>query len=124
MIEVDDATVGYDGEAVLADVDLVVERGHKLAVVGPNGAGKSTLLRMLVGELEPMRGTSALGSNVDIAHFAQHQVDVLPARPDRHAGVHQRRRPAAEDPQPADGARVVRVLRRGRRPAGRRPLRR
>ncbi len=78
VIEVDDATVGYDGEAVLADVDLVVERGHKLAVVGPNGAGKSTLLRMLVGELEPMRGTSALGSNVDIAHFAQHQVDVLP----------------------------------------------
>jgi ATP-binding cassette subfamily F protein 3 len=78
VIDVDDATVGYDGEAVLRGVDLVVERGHKLAVVGPNGAGKSTLLRMLVGELEPMQGSSALGSNVDIAHFAQHQVDVLP----------------------------------------------
>jgi ATP-binding cassette subfamily F protein 3 len=78
VIEVDRATVGYDGEAVLTGVDLVVERGHKLAVVGPNGAGKSTLLRMLVGELAPMSGTSSLGSNVDIAHFAQHQVDVLP----------------------------------------------
>ena len=53
VVEVDGATVGYDGEAVLSDVDLVVERGHKLAVVGPNGAGKSTLLRLLVGELEP-----------------------------------------------------------------------
>jgi ATP-binding cassette subfamily F protein 3 len=78
VIEVDGATVGYDGEAVLRDVDLVVERGHKLAVVGPNGAGKSTLLRMLVGEIEPMSGSSRLGANVDIAHFAQHQVDVLP----------------------------------------------
>jgi ATP-binding cassette subfamily F protein 3 len=78
VVEVRGATVGYDGEAVLRDVDLVVERGHKLAVVGPNGAGKSTLLRMLVGELTPMAGSSTLGANVDVAHFAQHQVDVLP----------------------------------------------
>jgi ATP-binding cassette subfamily F protein 3 len=78
VIEVAGATVGYDGQAVLSGVDLVVERGHKLAVIGPNGAGKSTLLRMLVGELEPMEGSAGLGANVDIAHFAQHQVDVLP----------------------------------------------
>jgi ATP-binding cassette subfamily F protein 3 len=78
VVEVEDATIGYDGEAVLTHVDLVVERGHKLAVIGPNGAGKSTLLRLLVGELRPMAGTSVLGSNVDVAHFAQHQVDVLP----------------------------------------------
>ncbi|HKY15743.1 MAG TPA: ABC-F family ATP-binding cassette domain-containing protein [Microthrixaceae bacterium] len=78
VVEVEAATVGYDGEAVLSGVDLVVERGHKLAVVGPNGAGKSTLLRLLVGELEPMAGTCRIGANVDVAHFAQHQVDVLP----------------------------------------------
>ncbi len=78
VADVEDATVGYDGEPVLSGVNLVVERGHKLAVVGPNGAGKSTLLRMLTGELAPMSGTSQLGANVDVAHFAQHQVDVLP----------------------------------------------
>ena len=78
VVEVEGATVGYDDEAVLSGIDLVVERGHKLAVIGPNGAGKSTLLRLLVGELKPMVGTAVLGSNVDVAHFAQHQVDVLP----------------------------------------------
>jgi ATP-binding cassette subfamily F protein 3 len=78
VVEVQGATVGYDGEPVLRDVNLVVERGHKLALVGPNGAGKSTLLRLLTGELEPMEGTARLGANVDVAHFAQHQVDVLP----------------------------------------------
>ncbi|MCC6225998.1 MAG: ABC-F family ATP-binding cassette domain-containing protein [Microthrixaceae bacterium] len=78
VVDVEDATVGYDGEAILSDVNLVVERGHKLAVIGPNGAGKSTLLRMLVGELPPMAGNAQLGANVDVAHFAQHQVDVLP----------------------------------------------
>ena len=78
VIEVEGATVGYDDEAVLSDVEFVVERGEKLAVVGPNGAGKSTLLKMLVGELAPMSGTCKIGSRVDVAHFAQHQVDVLP----------------------------------------------
>ena len=78
VVEVEAASVGYDGQAVLSEVDLVVERGHKLAVVGPNGAGKSTLLRLLVGELQPLSGTASIGSRVDVAHFEQHQVDVLP----------------------------------------------
>ena len=77
VVDVGNAPVGYDGEAVLSDVNLVVERGQKLAVVGPNGAGKSTLLKLLVGELTPMKGTSELGNNVDVAHFAQHQVEAL-----------------------------------------------
>jgi len=77
VVDVENATVGYDGEAVLSGVNLVVERGQKLAVVGPNGAGKSTLLKLLVGELAPMAGTSELGNNVDVAHFAQHQVEAL-----------------------------------------------
>jgi len=78
VVEIRDADVGYDDTIVLADVDLVVERGHKLALVGPNGAGKSTLLKMIVGELAPLRGTATIGANVDIAHFAQHQVEALP----------------------------------------------
>ncbi len=77
VVELSDATIGYDGVPVLEDVDLVVERGQKLALVGPNGAGKSTLLKVIMGRLEPMAGTATLGSNVDIAYFAQHQVDAL-----------------------------------------------
>ncbi len=77
VIEVDGATVGFDGTPVLSDVDLVVERGRKLALIGPNGAGKTTLLRMVLGELSPTSGTARLGSNVDVSHFTQHQVDSL-----------------------------------------------
>ncbi|MGI9578802.1 MAG: ATP-binding cassette domain-containing protein, partial [Microthrixaceae bacterium] len=77
VIEVDDATVGFDGTPVLSDVDLVVERGRKLALIGPNGAGKTTLLRMILGELKPDSGSAGLGANVDVAHFTQHQVDTL-----------------------------------------------
>jgi len=77
VVEINDATIGYDGVPVLTDANLVVERGQKLALVGPNGAGKSTLLKVIMGQLEPISGSATLGANVDIAYFAQHQVDAL-----------------------------------------------
>jgi ATP-binding cassette subfamily F protein 3 len=77
---VEDVTVGYDGQVVLADVDLVVERGRKVALVGPNGAGKTTLVRLLQGRLPPTTGQVRIGANVDTAFFAQDQAETLDPR--------------------------------------------
>jgi ATP-binding cassette subfamily F protein 3 len=77
VVETRDASVGFDGQAVLSHVDLIVERGQKLALIGPNGAGKTTLLRLLLGQIPAMSGEVEIGNNVDIAEFAQHQVDSL-----------------------------------------------
>ena len=62
---------------VFAGVDLVVERGTKLAVIGPNGAGKSTLLRLVAGVDQPDAGACHLGHNVVPAYFGQHHIDAL-----------------------------------------------
>jgi ATP-binding cassette subfamily F protein 3 len=67
----------FDGRVVLDDVDVVIERGWKVAVLGPNGAGKSTLLNLLLERLRPDAGEVSLGHNVEVAHFAQHAVDDL-----------------------------------------------
>jgi len=44
----------------LADVDLTLHRGDRVAVTGPNGAGKTTLLDVLAGVLVPAAGTAEL----------------------------------------------------------------
>ncbi len=77
VAELEGVAVGYDGEPVLRDVDLVIERGEKIALVGPNGAGKTTLVRLLLGQLPALEGRWSLGSNVDVAYFAQQQVEAL-----------------------------------------------
>ncbi len=78
VVEIDNADLGYgDDTPVVSGANLVVERGQKLALIGPNGAGKSTVLKAILGELKPTAGSVTIGNNVDVAYFAQHQVDAL-----------------------------------------------
>ncbi|MDQ4095153.1 MAG: ATP-binding cassette domain-containing protein, partial [Actinomycetota bacterium] len=77
VMELKDVRFGYGGRDVYESLDFVLERGQKVALVGPNGAGKSTLLKLLAGTLRPREGERALGHNVALAYFAQHQIEAL-----------------------------------------------
>lgn len=46
-----------EGRDLLADIDLDVARGERVALIGPSGAGKTTMLRMCAGILWPTAGT-------------------------------------------------------------------
>ena len=47
---------GYDGRALLKDVNLTLRPGEVMALIGPNGAGKTTLLKTLAAQLKALGG--------------------------------------------------------------------
>ena len=51
-----DLCVGYDGKAVLQDLNFAVFSGDYLCIVGENGSGKSTLMKTILGLQQPVRG--------------------------------------------------------------------
>jgi zinc transport system ATP-binding protein len=57
VISVRNLWAGYDHENVLEDVNLTVYDRDFIGLVGPNGGGKTTLVKVLLGLLEPTRGT-------------------------------------------------------------------
>jgi ATP-binding cassette, subfamily F, member 3 len=61
---------------VFENVDLMIARQEKLALVGKNGAGKTTLTRILLG-VEAAEGEVEKGHNVDVGYYAQNQSEEL-----------------------------------------------
>ena len=76
VIETEALSKSYGDHHVLSEVDLLIERGRKIAFVGQNGQGKSTLAKILVGELRS-KGHMQLGHNVELGYFAQDQSQQL-----------------------------------------------
>jgi ATP-binding cassette subfamily F protein 3 len=77
VIELKHVAKSYGQHVVYQDLNLVLERGDRVAIVGINGAGKTTLLRMLAGVLPFERGQRLLGHNVTMAYFAQYYIESL-----------------------------------------------
>ncbi len=73
VLEMEDVRYAHDDaeEPLLEGLDLVIERGERVALLGPNGTGKSTILRLATGELSPQRGTVRPGNNVTLAYQDQ-----------------------------------------------------
>lgn len=56
----------YDGEEVLSDCTLTLERGKITAITGESGCGKSTLFKLLLGLYEPQSGSITINGNIPV----------------------------------------------------------
>ncbi len=66
----------YGELTVFNDVDMIIERGERVAFVGKNGAGKSTLVKIINGQID-FEGKIKYGHNLNIGYFAQNEADTL-----------------------------------------------
>ncbi len=56
--------VGYNGKAVVREMEIVLSKGDILTLIGPNGAGKSTVLKSIAGQLELIDGSISLENEI------------------------------------------------------------
>ena len=68
---------GAGEKEVFQNVNFMIERGDRIALVGVNGAGKSTLIKLLAGTEPLSSGDYRLGHNVILDYFAQDQYKEL-----------------------------------------------
>ncbi|WP_419886628.1 ABC-F family ATP-binding cassette domain-containing protein [Paenibacillus sp. B-A-8] len=70
IFEAKELVIGYD-TPLSRPLNLLMERGQKIALVGANGIGKTTLLRSILGEIQALSGSVELGYHQEIGYFEQ-----------------------------------------------------
>lgn len=77
VVDIKGLSKNYGQKNIIDNIDLLIEKGKKIAFVGRNGEGKSTLSKIIVGEITDYSGKCAIGTNVKIGYFAQNQAALL-----------------------------------------------
>jgi ATP-binding cassette subfamily F protein 3 len=75
-LEMEHLSKAYGNHLVLVNINMIINRGEKVAFVGKNGEGKSTLVKCIMNEIE-YSGKLKLGHNVKIGYYAQNQASLL-----------------------------------------------
>ena len=71
VFELDKISHSLGGKKLIDNFSTTIMRDNKIAIIGPNGSGKTTLLKVILGKLNPDKGTASHGTNLEIAYFDQ-----------------------------------------------------
>ena len=77
LLQLESAAVGYDGKAVLRNLNLRLDVDDRIGLLGVNGAGKSTFAKMVAGALPLQTGTMKREQRLKVGWFHQHQIEAL-----------------------------------------------
>lgn len=70
-IIIDHISKSYPNKSLFDDFSYTVMRLDRIGIIGNNGCGKSTLLKIIMGQIEPDKGSITIGETVKIGYFAQ-----------------------------------------------------
>jgi len=68
-----------DQPYLFKNVEFGIDMESRVAIVGPNGVGKSTFLKLLMGDIEPVKGEQRQNRLLKIGRFDQHSGEHLTA---------------------------------------------
>ena len=71
VAELREVSMQFAERMLIKDFSATILRGDKVGLIGPNGCGKTTLLKLILGELEPTRGSVRRGTKLQVAYFDQ-----------------------------------------------------
>ena len=77
LIALEGAAAGYGERVVLDRMNLTILPDDRIALLGANGNGKSTFCKLIGGRMAPLKGDIRAPAKMDVAYFAQHQLDEL-----------------------------------------------
>ena len=77
LVRLENASVGYDGHAILKKLNLRLDIDDRIGLLGVNGAGKSTFAKMIADALPVMSGTLHRDRRMKVGWFHQHQIEAL-----------------------------------------------
>jgi len=78
VFESERLNMSFGDKDVINNLDLLISRGDRLALIGANGTGKSTLIKLLMEQIKPTSGKMRVGVNLEIAYFDQHREQLDP----------------------------------------------
>ena len=71
MISIQGLKVEFGSQVLFENINYVINKRDKIALVGKNGAGKSTMLKIITGEQQPTSGTVARQADITIGYLPQ-----------------------------------------------------
>ena len=81
MLAVERLSFRYNSVEVLNDISFLVDAGDYVGLVGPNGSGKTTIIKIILGLMEPQKGSVSLFGTNPTAFKDRHKIGYLPQKP-------------------------------------------
>lgn len=72
MIAINNLSVEFSAKSLFDNINYVINKKDKIALVGKNGAGKSTMLKIIAGIQRPTSGSVSVLQGVSIGYLPQH----------------------------------------------------
>ena len=74
MISIQNLSVEFSAKSLFDNINYVINKKDKIALVGKNGAGKSTMLKIIAGLQSPTSGCVARPNDITISYLPQQMV--------------------------------------------------